>query len=170
MDLAELVAREEIGDVLARYCRAVDRGDLPLLKSVYHPDATDDHGIFSGNAHEFAEWLIGQPGRGDLVTQHHLTNSLVEVSGSEARAETYFVAVHRRPGSPPQVGRFGGRYLDRLTRRDGAWRIAHRTVVHDWSVYATSDDEWPGLDTFARGAQAPADPSYADEFRGLGGS
>jgi hypothetical protein len=160
VDLAELSDRQEIGDVLARYCRAVDRGDLALLLSVYHPDATDDHGMYSGNGHEFARWLIAQPGRADLVTQHHLTSSTVEVDGDAARAETYFVAVHRRPGPPVAVGQFGGRYLDRLERRDGAWRISSRVVVHDWSLRETVGPEWAGLDTFARGGQAPSDPSY----------
>jgi hypothetical protein len=160
MDLASLVARQEIQDVLVRYCRAVDRGDLALLRSVYHPDATDDHGFFSGNAHEFAEWLLAQPGRDALVTQHHLTNSTVVLEGDTARAESYFVAVHRRPGPPVTVGQFGGRYVDRFSRRDGAWRIAARLVVHDWSLYSTEGAEWPGLESFARGAQAPADPGW----------
>ncbi len=120
MDIADLVAHQEIQDVLVRYCRAVDRGDLELLLSVYHPDATDDHGMYSGNGHEFARWLLARPGRDLLVTQHHLTNTTLELDGDTARTETYFVAVHRRPGPPVTVGQFGGRYLDRLERRDGA--------------------------------------------------
>lgn len=160
MDLTELSDRQEIHDVLVRYCRAVDRGDLDLLLSVYHPDATDDHGMYSGNGHDFARWLLSRPGRAELVTQHHLTNSTVRCDGDVARAETYFVAVHRRPGPPVSVGQFGGRYLDRLERRDGAWRIAHRVVVHDWSLRETVGPEWGGLESFARGGQAPDDPSY----------
>ena len=27
---------------------------------------------------------------------------------------------------------FGGRYVDRFERRDGEWRIAHRTVFRTW--------------------------------------
>ena len=73
MDVRELSDRHEIRAVLERYCRAVDRGDLDLLLSVYHPDATDDHGMYSGNGHEFAHWLLAQPGRAELVTQHRLT-------------------------------------------------------------------------------------------------
>ena len=160
MDVAELIARQEIHDVLVRYCRAVDRGDLDLLRSVYHPDATDDHGIFSGNAYEFAEWLLAQPGRDALVTQHHLTNVTVVLDGETSRAETYFVAVHRRPGPPVTVGQFGGRYADTLTRRDGVWRIARRVVVHDWSLHTVHGPEWPGLESFVRGGQAPGDPAY----------
>ncbi|RTL64568.1 MAG: nuclear transport factor 2 family protein [Pseudonocardiaceae bacterium] len=160
VDVAELLAREEIRDVLLRYCRGVDRGDLDLLCSVYHPDATDDHGMYRGNGHEFAEWILAQPGRDELVTQHHLTNVVIEIDADDARAETYFVAVHRRPGPPVSVGQFGGRYVDRLSRRDGVWRIAERTVVHDWSLRETVGPEWGGLDAFARGGQAPDDPGH----------
>ena len=98
----------------------------------------------------------------ELVTQHHLTNSTVELDGDRADAETYFVAVHRRPGPPVSVGQFGGRYLDRLERRDGAWRINERVVVHDWSVREIVAPEWSGLEAFTCGGQAPDDPSYPD--------
>lgn len=40
--------RSEIWQVLMNYCRGVDRLDRELLLSCYHPDATDDHGIFMG--------------------------------------------------------------------------------------------------------------------------
>ena len=50
MDVEELIARQEITDVLHRYCRAVDRRDPDLLRSVYHPDATDDHGVYAGRS------------------------------------------------------------------------------------------------------------------------
>jgi len=74
-------------------------------------------------------------------------------------------AVHRRPGRPVSVGQFGGRYLDRLERRDGAWRISERVVVHDGSLREVVAPEGSGLETFACGGQAPDDPSY----RVLGG-
>ena len=61
---------------------------------------------------------------------------------------------------PTTVGQFGGRYLDRLERRDGAWRISERVVVHDWSLCEVVAPEWGGLEAFARGGQAPDDPSY----------
>ena len=47
----ELLDAEQIRDVILRYCHAADRGDWDLARSCYHPDALDDHGIFSGNGH-----------------------------------------------------------------------------------------------------------------------
>ena len=56
--VGELRDREAIREVIHRYCQAVDRCDLEMLKSCYHADGYDDHGFFAGNAHEFAEYVI----------------------------------------------------------------------------------------------------------------
>jgi len=48
--------REAIENLLGLYCRAIDRLDVELLKSVYHPDGIDDHGAISANAHERCRW------------------------------------------------------------------------------------------------------------------
>ena len=54
--LQDLTDREAIREVIHRYCQAVDRCDLELLKGCYHPDGYDDHGFFAGNAHDFADY------------------------------------------------------------------------------------------------------------------
>ena len=52
-DIEAAVAKLEIREALARYARGIDRQDVELAKSAYHPDATDEHGgPFHGNAHE----------------------------------------------------------------------------------------------------------------------
>jgi hypothetical protein len=57
----------------------------------------------------------------------------------------------------------GARYLDRLSRRDGAWRIDERTVVLDWHKTEVWASEAPPVPTegFARGGRHPEDPVYA---------
>ena len=46
-------------------------------------------------------------------------------------------------GEPaPQDFFFGGRYVDRLEKRDGVWRIALRTVVMDWNRNEPSRAIW----------------------------
>ena len=57
-EVGELRDHEAIREVIHRYCQTVDRCDLEMLKSCYDPDGYDDHGFFSGNAHEFAEYVI----------------------------------------------------------------------------------------------------------------
>ena len=51
-DLAKLqglLDRVAIEDCLVRYCRAVDRCDAPLLRTVYWPGAIDDHIFWQGS-------------------------------------------------------------------------------------------------------------------------
>nr|WP_213245328.1 nuclear transport factor 2 family protein [Gordonia pseudamarae] len=39
--LRDLLDRQAICDVVARYCRAIDRRDFDLLRTCYHPGAVD---------------------------------------------------------------------------------------------------------------------------------
>jgi hypothetical protein len=132
-DLKLLLDKQQIHEVMMRYCRAVDRVDEELLRSVYHPDAIDNHGLFNGSAADFVPWCINQLREAYTATQHFIGNELIEVRGDRAFCEFYFVAYHRyeRKGEPRQMAA-GGRYVDRFERRVGEWRIAERTVVVDW--------------------------------------
>jgi hypothetical protein len=56
--LQVLLDKQEIHEVLMRYCRGIDRCDAELLRSVYHADAVDDHGQLNGKAADFIPWAI----------------------------------------------------------------------------------------------------------------
>lgn len=132
---AVLAAKDEIRDVVYRYCRAADRCDAELLASVYHPDATEDHGGFVGSAAEFRQQVIPRLRSRWTATQHLLGNILIEINGDIAHTESYVVAYHVPP--PDTEGRtlmwvLGARYVDRFECRDGKWLIAHRVMVKDW--------------------------------------
>ncbi|MCV7150292.1 nuclear transport factor 2 family protein [Mycolicibacterium pyrenivorans] len=45
--LREMLDEFELRKLVNSYCRAVDRGDIAHLRSLYHQDAADDHGGFS---------------------------------------------------------------------------------------------------------------------------
>jgi hypothetical protein len=61
--LDRLLAKTEITDVVARYARGIDRLDMELVRSCYHPSARDDHGTFKGSVEDFVEWLPDQLAR-----------------------------------------------------------------------------------------------------------
>jgi hypothetical protein len=56
--VGELKDRQDILDCLMRYSRGVDRLDRELLRSAYHPDAVDDHGMFAGGRDAFVDWVV----------------------------------------------------------------------------------------------------------------
>jgi hypothetical protein len=92
--LESLLAEREIRDVIYRYCRGVDRVDLDLVRSCYHPDGIDDHGSFRGDVDEYVGWLAERLGRYQH-TSHTIGNVLIRFKGSEAWVESY-CGVHQR--------------------------------------------------------------------------
>ena len=133
LTVEDLLARQEIADVILRYARGVDRLDFDLVRSCYHPDAYDDHGSFQGDVEGFIVMCEQFLPRWS-ATQHFMGNMLIEVDGGVARAETYAVAYHRRQDDEG-TGKddvFGIRYVDRFEYRGGDWKIAHRVVATEW--------------------------------------
>jgi SnoaL-like domain len=137
MDTLEaLVAAEAIRQAACRYSRGVDRLDPALMKSAYHPDATDDHGVYVGNAHEFCDWVIARHQGKDGATMHCILNHAIELDdANRARGEVYNVTyrVRSEDDGAETLDTAWGRYVDRYERREGEWRIAHRTWVHEFS-------------------------------------
>ena len=130
--LSDIIDRERIRDCLARLARGEDRRDAELIKGCYWPDATDDHGVFVGSFQEYLAWVV--PGAPSIpVTLHTLGQSLIELRGDTAAVETHVTAYHRiDTGGQERDVVIGGRYLDRMERRNREWRIAHRTMIYDW--------------------------------------
>jgi len=155
----------QIEKVLATYCRGIDRCDGELLKTAYWPDAHEEHGLFNGNAWKFADFIIPML-KGMKVTMHSISNSLIEVSGTSAAAETYVVAYHLAPNPDGSLTDLvvGGRYLDRFEKRGDQWRIAQRTFVLDWNQNQAATAQWEtGLyaQLRVRGRNDREDPSYS---------
>jgi hypothetical protein len=145
---AELADREGIRDCLYRFCRGVDRVDVDLILSAFWPDATDEHGNFEANsAQDFVDHALPVLQSMDLTT-HDLGNILIDIEGDTAFVESYVRAYHRmrRPNGERYDHISSSRYLDRMERRDGEWRIKHRTVVRDWFR------EFPDSAAWAEGA------------------
>jgi hypothetical protein len=171
--LQHLVDEAAIKRVHIRYCRAVDRMDWDLLRSCYHPGAVDDHGSFRGGVEEFIGWLAGQLPH--LVSTMHFTgNQLVEIDGDRAWMESYTRAYHRIPataGAPAADLVLNVRYVDRLEKRDGEWRIVDRVLVHDSERF----DPVQGLAAEfgadqAAGTRDRTDPSYRSALPAAGGA
>lgn len=162
--LQKLADQLEIQRLLALYCRGIDRCDAALLKTVYWPDADEEHGIFNGKAWAFADFIVPLI-RGMKITSHAISNVLIELDGDVALTETYVNAYHLMddPQQGPLEMIVAGRYLDRFERRDGAWRIAKRTFVMDWNQNRPASVQWSGgmydaLDV--RGSNDARDPSH----------
>ena len=165
LKLAELLDREAIRECIYRYCRGIDRLDEAMLKSAYWPDAHEDHGgSFSGNAIDYCDGVLQRLKR-MVATHHQIGNVLIRATGMAASVESYFWASHQFPGADGALMDLilAGRYLDRMERRSGEWRIADRQVVFDLfrEMRDPQDREQGFLGAVKRlGERCPVDPSY----------
>lgn len=164
--LDELSSLAEIRQLQARYCRGIDRADADLLRSVYWEDAVDDHGAFRGGREEYVEWVIPVVRERFAALQHVLGQSHIELEGAAARSETYFVQHSlRHDGMTYQCV---GRYIDRLERREGEWRIAERLTVMEWfGPTMPADEEHAAAAGFVTGRLDRTDPSYGSPRQSL---
>lgn len=164
MDSIELADRLAIAETLALYCRGIDRCDADQLAAVFTPDARIDYG---DGAKPIAETIPGlMEGLGAMrLTQHNIANTVMRITGTRAKAETNCVALHLIPTPDGEVELVvGGRYLDRLEKREGRWQIAERLYVMDWNRTSPSTMQLEGglFDGLqCRGARGSDDPSSA---------
>ncbi len=138
-EIQDLIDKQRLREVLLRYCRAVDRLDIDLLRSVFHPDAVH---VYQGRTPtpviELFETLPATM-RAYASFTHSISNCYFRVEGDYAEGETYVHSTHMARVTThiesewlvPYV--VSGRYLDRFERRDGEWRIAYRTYATDWA-------------------------------------
>ncbi|MGB8365794.1 MAG: nuclear transport factor 2 family protein [Rhizomicrobium sp.] len=127
----QLLDRQDILDCLTRFSRGMDRFDRELFLSAFHADATIAAGAFVGGPVDLYNWASAMHEAGQIATHHNLLNHTVEIDGDTAHTETYYLFVGRNRDETNWIA--GGRYIDRLQRRNGAWRIAFRTNAIEWS-------------------------------------
>ncbi|MCJ2179313.1 nuclear transport factor 2 family protein [Novosphingobium album (ex Hu et al. 2023)] len=147
-----------ITEQLYRYCRSVDRLDVPLGQSVFHEDATADYGptSFRGTGHGAIEYIC-KAHLHMLAHSHQVTNILIELDSERAGSEAYVMATLRiEQEGKLKLIEVWARYCDRWSKRDGVWRIDHRDTVIDYDsvrdVTPMNHHEWATRD--------PQDPSY----------
>ncbi|RNL61299.1 nuclear transport factor 2 family protein [Nocardioides marmoriginsengisoli] len=156
--MTEDADRRAIHETVLRYCRAVDRLDLPAVRAVYAEDGVDHHTGFSGPADAYVAWLAELLPRLD-GTMHLVGNHLCELYGDRALAETYGTAVHwGTPGDDPARNFTSGfRYVDEFVRTPEGWRIQERFAVREWTRSDAGRLRAPEGDG-PRGRRGPDDP------------
>jgi hypothetical protein len=156
-----LLDRQDILDCLTRFSRGMDRFDRDVFLSAFHQDAVIAAGDFVGGASDLYDWASAMHEEGQVATHHNLLNNTCEIDGDTAHTETYYLFAARNRDASNWVA--GGRYFDRLERRDGAWRISVRTNVIEWSGIVPTMPlpfaEVPDIHGNSAPSRSTADPS-----------
>ncbi|MBT2186066.1 nuclear transport factor 2 family protein [Sphingobium nicotianae] len=135
--------RQDVLDCVNLYGRGLDRLDEGILRRTFHADGIDNHGPFIGTVDEFVPWAIEVESTFD-VTHHGVSSHNCEIDGDTAHAESYIHFFVKMPNADT-IGAGGGRYLDRLERRDGIWALTVRRFILDWS-FEVPASSWLGTE------------------------
>lgn len=165
--LGEAADRLAILDKIHRYCRSVDRLDVPVGHSVFHEDSTAVFPAWEGSGRGWIDFICAEH-RNFLHHSHQVTNVILEIDGDRAGSESYVFATLRREEGRREEGRheegtkviqvqFWGRYIDAWSRRDGEWAIDRRECLVDFGSTA----EVTPLPPSERARRDRDDPSYS---------
>lgn len=146
MTLQELSDRQEIDDLLVRYCYAVDDRDWDAYASVFTPNAVIDYtetGGPRGGVREMAAFLE-KALRKVKSSQHIVTTSLVRLAGDQASARTICQCpmVLDMGAGKTQVIFQGLWYEDELRRVGSGWRITSRYERNSYDYNVPEGFAW----------------------------
>lgn len=154
----ELMDKEAIRQQIATYCRAMDRMDTELAKTVFHRNSTVDYGAFKGSGWAFAD--NAPKFQSTLVGYLHgaLTISIWLRSGTTARSEYYGDTTMRArlPDGNVQDRRALVRYVDDWVKEDDRWQIMRRRMLSE--LDQLQPPRPPGAEPAGR--RDRTDPSY----------
>lgn len=141
--LREIADHHDIRQTLAEYCHACDRADEAMMASLYAEDSFDDHGLVQAPGAEYAKAMTKNIVDRTEAVWHVLGQSLIKVDGDQAGAETFFLGIMRlNPvDGVGKINQLAGRFVDRLQRINGQWKIKHRTCVRDTSITFTVTED-----------------------------
>jgi hypothetical protein len=160
--LEHLADRQDILDCLTRFSRGMDRFDRELFLSAFHGDAVIAAGDFVGDPDKLYAWASDMHEKGQSRTHHNLLNHTCDIDGDVAHTETYYLFVGRNRDETNWLA--GGRYIDRLERRQGLWKIALRTNAIEWSGMVPTMPlpfaNVPDIELNGVPSRSKTDPSY----------
>jgi len=159
-DVLQAVAdRQAITDLIYKYCRSVDRLDVPLGHSIWHEDATADYGaaIYQGHGRGVIDHICAQH-RHTLHHSHQISNVIIDLDGDRAGSESYVTASLRiMRGEQLKQMTVWSRYIDQWSRRNGRWGLDKRIAIRDFDEVR----DVTSMGNYDTGRRDRSDPSYA---------
>ncbi|MEM6497477.1 MAG: nuclear transport factor 2 family protein [Pseudomonadota bacterium] len=133
--MTDVAAKNEIAELHYKYARGLDEQDWATFASIFDDEVEGD----------FSRWGMGQKttmGRDDftalvrflfstknLVTQHYMTNFLINVDGDNASGDVYVFARHKIGSEIMDLNAF---YRSTYRLTDAGWKIASIALHPRW--------------------------------------
>jgi hypothetical protein len=161
-DVQYLMDRQAILDCVTRHARGHDRHDVDIITSTYHQDGWDEHGHAINAGPEYAKWANEVHAKGSQINLHNITTHTCDIDGDTAHCESYVLVGLLNPDGV--TARYlNGRYVDRLQKQDGEWRIAVRRSTVELAFTADASllqSEGFKAGGYAKGTRDARDISY----------
>jgi len=133
--MSVLEDKYQIEETAKRLVYAIDTHQWALAKEQFCDEVTLDYtSLFGGEAEVLPSRVIIERWSSFLpklkVTQHTLSNFLVEVKGQEATCHSYVDGFHYLPNNEgDDFWNVKGAYVQRLVRISDQWKISHMKLV-----------------------------------------
>ncbi len=119
--------KEEIRELLARYCFALDAERFADMAALFTPDGVWQTAFGTGTGRDGIEAQARAIATGPTPRRVHLTtNIVIKLDGDTATARSNWALI-QNSADGPAIGSGGG-YIDRLAKVDGRWFFKHRTI------------------------------------------
>jgi len=137
---------------------ARDQGKWDDLEAIFHPGGEIAVSWFRGPYPEFVAHCRRNFGKGSEA-KHLLWPARVRVNGARATAETSVAILVRQTIEGIAVDlNSNGRFLDRLERRDGVWKMVERAALYEKDRLDPVEPS-PKFDALMAGADAAKYPA-----------
>ncbi|MEM9487881.1 MAG: nuclear transport factor 2 family protein, partial [Myxococcota bacterium] len=135
MTTDELLAKQEIFELHYKYARGIDKQDWTTFRSVFHDKVVGDYSKWgmgvrtemSGD--DFTALVRHLFSTAGLVTQHYMTNFLIDVEGDAARGDVYVFARHKLGEEVMSLNAF---YTCEYAKTGEGWKITSISMTPRW--------------------------------------
>lgn len=119
--------KDEIRELLARYCFALDEGRFEDMAALFTQDGVWETAFGTGTGRAGIVAQARGIATGPRPPRVHLTtNIVIDLNGDTATARSNWL-LFQNSDSGPSIGS-GGAYYDSLVKTDGSWLFAHRRI------------------------------------------
>lgn len=167
----QMLDRQAIYECIKRTSRGNDRFDIDLIVGSYHADGQHELGTRLISGQDYGDHANHAHGAIAETNLHNVTMHLCEIDGDTAHAESYVIGLFADKGG--EMSRIlAGRYIDRLERRNGEWRIVLRRATVEVALEGKAilpNGQNPVGSGYLIGDRSKADPSYQRPLTTEGG-
>lgn len=119
--------KDEIRELLARYCFHLDAEEFEAMAALFTPDGMWETAFGTGRGRDGIIAQARSIASGPRPRRVHLTtNIVIDLDGDSATVRSNWVLFQNTP-SGPAIGS-GGTYFDHVVKQDGQWLFRHRRI------------------------------------------